>query len=99
MRPVLLIILIVFLSACESELCRDSVSPVQVDLEVERLEEELFKSQSAKEVEDFLEAHEDFATFFLDADQYPSLEVLASQIYTLLQNPSIDTLYQEADCF
>lgn len=96
MRPVLLIILVVFLSACGSESCRDSVAPVMIDLEVERLEEELFKAKSADDVELFLTNHKDFAQFFLHSDQYPSNAILAKSIFDLIQNPSIDTLYQES---
>lgn len=96
MRPVLLIILIVFLSACGSEACRDSIEPVKVDLKVERLEEELFEATSSKEVELFLGNYPDFAQFFLHSDQYPADSILAKSIFNLIQNPSIDTLFQES---
>jgi hypothetical protein len=96
MRPVLLIILFVFLVACKDESCRDSVEPIPVQLEAERLEVELFDSKSAKDVESFLSNHEDFAQFFLHSDQYPHDSILSASIFKLIQNPSIDTLYQEA---
>ncbi|MEO9868999.1 gliding motility lipoprotein GldB [Ekhidna sp.] len=96
MRVVLLIICVVFLSSCNTESCRDSVEPLDVMLEVERLEQELFKSSSADEVEKFLEYHVDFAQFFLHSDQYPSNDILAKSIFDLIQNPSIDTLYEES---
>ena len=96
MRAVILILLVVFLSACGNETCRESVVPVMVKLEVERLETELFAAKSQKEVEGFLSNHSDFAQFFLHSDQYPTDSILAQKIFTLIQNPAIDTLYQEA---
>ncbi len=96
MRAVHLMICIVFLSACVNEPCRDSVAPESVVLEVQRLEQELFDSKSSKEVEAFLDSHPDFAKFFLHADQYPTNSILADRMFGLIQNPSIDTLYQES---
>ncbi|MFK7954351.1 MAG: gliding motility lipoprotein GldB [Ekhidna sp.] len=96
MRAVILILLVLFLSACGRETCRESVEPLKVVLEVERLENELFAAKSQTDVEDFLSNHPDFAQFFLHSDQYPADSVLAQKIFTLIKNPAIDTLYQEA---
>lgn len=96
MRAVLLMICVVFFASCSQESCRESVDPVNIVLEVDRLEQDLFKSQSAKEVEDFLIKYPDFAQFFLHSDQYPADSILANRMYTLIQNPSIDTLFQES---
>lgn len=97
MRPVLLIILFVFLGSCNEDPCRDSIDPIPVQLEVERLEVELFESKSAKDVESFLSQHKDFSQFFLHSDQYPHDSILSASIFKLIQTPSIDTLYQEAN--
>ncbi|GAB4241018.1 MAG: hypothetical protein Tsb0034_17790 [Ekhidna sp.] len=56
----------------------------------------MFSSTNEVEVADILEKHPDYANFFLHANQYPSNDILASRIYNLIQNPSIDTLYQES---
>ncbi|MEP1034233.1 gliding motility lipoprotein GldB [Ekhidna sp.] len=96
MRVVHLMICVVFLAACTNEPCRDSVAPETVILEVDRLEQELFKCKSAKEVETLLSSHADFAKFFLHSDQYPADSILANRMFGLIQNPSIDTLYQES---
>ncbi|WP_420317123.1 gliding motility lipoprotein GldB [Ekhidna sp.] len=96
MRAVLLMICIVFLSSCANQQCRDSVEPESVVLRVDRLEQELFQSESAAEVEEFLKSHPDFARFFLHSDQYPQDSILANRMFGLIQNPSIDTLYQES---
>ena len=96
MRLVLLMICFVFFASCESQTCRESVKPEVVNLQVERLEEELFESNSPQEIKKFLGRHPDFAKFFLHADQYPSDSILANRMFGLVQNPSIDTLYNEA---
>ncbi|MEP5610666.1 MAG: gliding motility lipoprotein GldB [Cyclobacteriaceae bacterium] len=96
MRGVLLMIVLVLLSACSRETCRDAVDPIDIELDVERLEEKLFQSKTAKDVESFLGANREFSNYFLDADQYPSDSILASRIFNLISNPSIDTLYQES---
>lgn len=96
MRAVHLMICLVFLASCVNEQCRDSVEPEIVILEVDRLEQELFSSQSVKDVEALLENYPDFAKFFLHSDQYPADSILANRMFRLIQNPSIDTLYQES---
>jgi hypothetical protein len=96
MRGVLLMIVLVLFVACSRETCRDSVEPIPLELEVERLEQELFQSKSAKDVESFLVNNREFSDYFLDAKQYPSDSVLADKIFNLITNPSIDTLFDES---
>lgn len=96
MRAVHLMICIVLLASCTRQTCRESVEPETVVLRVERLEQELFQSQSTKEVEKFLRNNPDFAQLFLHSDQYPADSILAKRMFGLIQNPSIDTLYQES---
>lgn len=89
-------IVLVFLASCGQQSCRDTVDPESVELEVERLEELLFRSDSYQDVEQILKKDKDFATLFLDADQYPSDSILAKKIFSLISNPAIDTLYEES---
>lgn len=89
-------IVLLFLASCNNESCRESVQPVAVELEVERLEELLFRSNSYTDVEELLRTDPDFANLFLDADQYPSDSILAKKMFNLISNPAIDTLYQES---
>lgn len=96
MLRVLSIMMILLVVGCQNQNCRDSVEPGSITLEVARLERGLFDSKSQSEVEVFLENNPVFAKLFLDADEYPSNAVLANKLFTLIQNPSIDTLYNEA---
>ncbi|MEM0939621.1 MAG: gliding motility lipoprotein GldB [Bacteroidota bacterium] len=96
MLRVPLIISSVLIISCSGKNCRESVDPIPVQIEVQRIDQKLFHTQSTQEVENLLDNHADFAKLFLDADQYPSNIILADQLFDLLQNPSIDTLYQES---
>ena len=96
MPRVLFIGLLLFVLSCNDEICRDSVTPKSIELEVQRIDSELFQSSSVQEIENVLNRHDSFARLFLDADEYPSREILADRMFQLLQNPSIDTLYNES---
>lgn len=87
---------VVFLVSCTRQTCRDSVEPEAIVLKVERLEQELFQSESSRDVEGFLKNNPDFAQLFLHSDQYPADSILANRMFSLIRNPSIDTLYQES---
>lgn len=74
---------------------RPDVSHVPVEVKIIRLEQELFESQSRGEVKAFLQENKLFAQKFLDADQYPADSILVDQLYALVNNQSLDTVYQE----
>ena len=96
MLRVLIVLAILFVSGCSDQKCRNTVDPISVELEVQRIDQQLFQSNSADDIEQLLNDNEKFAHLFLDADEYPSHKILAEQIFTLFQNLSIDTLYQES---
>lgn len=96
MARVLIAVFVLFMSSCDEQECRDAVVPVPVELEVHRIDQQLFQCKSASEVETLLKKQPKFAQLFLDADEYPSNQILADRIFQLIQNPSIDTLYQES---
>ncbi len=98
MRGVFITIPFLLLIGCGFSNCpKDGdikAQPVQIS--VERLEGELFDKQNAEQIAGFLNDHRSFSDIFLDARQYPSDSILANRIYKLIDNPSIDTLYDEA---
>jgi len=96
MRGVLLIISLVLSVGCTNDQCRESIAPKPVALELIRLDEKIVAAQSVKEMTELLERYPSFANYFLHADQYPSDSVLANQLFQLIQNKSIDTLYEES---
>jgi len=70
-----------------------------VIVEVERLEESLFKLKSVSEIENFITSHPVVADEFLGRQQYPSDSILAFELFKRIKNPYVDTLYQETEAY
>ncbi len=98
MRTVFIMIWVLLSTGCKKEPCRQTglIEQTKVEIEVTRLEDELFQAESAEEIEDILDRQKDYTRYFLDGDQYPSTQVLAEKVYELTKDPFIDTLYNEA---
>lgn len=96
MRSAFLIISLLFLFACNSSDCRSGLPENYVHLPVERLEDEFYYADSPQELEQILRQNTRFAELFLDAREYPSDSVLANQIFKIMKNAAIDTLFREA---
>ncbi len=98
MRRVLIIIsgLLVFAS-CQQKTCRE-VPPIgdEVDIQITRLEQQLFDLPDEASVVSFLETNELVSVNFLHSDQYPSKDILARRIHGLVNDPYMDTLYSES---
>lgn len=99
MRVVIIMIFGLLLIGCGDGDCeyQDDIATQPVDIQIERLEEKLFAAQSEKDVIAFLQTNPNLANIFLDAREYPSDTILADKIFTLIKNPGMDTLYQEAE--
>ncbi len=99
MRAVIIVIPFLLFVACSTEqLCvtKDEIPVTNIEIKVERLEEELFSKKTPDDIGLFLKEHRIFSRVFLNSDQYPSDSILVSKLNRLLENPSLDTLYQEA---
>jgi hypothetical protein len=98
MRGVFIMIPFLLLFSCTFSDCPKSgdIDTVPVTIQIERLEGALFETESPAEVGAFLDDYRSFADIFLDARQYPSDTILANRISILLENPSLDTLYNES---
>ena len=99
MRIVCLIFVFLFINGCSENPCRyhPNEAPPTVEIEVKRLEKELFKSQEISEIEIFFQNHKDMAVTMFHLNEYPNEKILAERIFGLVQNEFIDTLYAEAD--
>lgn len=97
MRTVIITIPFLLFFACGPE-CKNenAIASTPVSIEVERLEAAFFSQDSPEGIENLLEEYREFSRLFLDSDQYPTDSILAAKIFRLIQNPSIDTLYNEA---
>jgi len=86
-----------FLFSCSSSSCDDApdVSDINVDVSIERLDQELFEADNKEEIGAFLDRHPLVTERFMNASQYPHDSILVDQIYDVINNPAIDTLYQQ----
>jgi len=94
----ILLLPVVFLfDSCSSDKCdpAPNVSDISMDIQIERLDQQLFSLKSKSEIKDFLDSHEGLKQGFFQVDQYPHDSVLVNSIYRIINDPHIDTLYQE----
>lgn len=90
------IVLSFFLFSCNNDQCGGpDISDIHVDLEIERLDKVLFSLESKEDIRQFLADHPVFARNFIHIDQYPEDSIVVNEIYRLIHDPHIDTLYQE----
>ncbi|WP_162555926.1 gliding motility lipoprotein GldB [Reichenbachiella versicolor] len=84
--------------SCGSDSCEvnDKYQSIPIDIPVERLEEQTRNFKTVDDVLLFLNRNRTMADFFLDAKQYPNDQILAKRMLPLFQEPSIDTLTNEA---
>jgi gliding motility-associated lipoprotein GldB len=90
------------LSSCSDKLAECLEAPevaITVDVEIERLEDQLFAAESAEEVLDLINAHPTMKEEFLGAERYPSDTLMANQLFRIINNPYTDTLLMEAKAY
>ncbi len=101
MRRVSLTVLVFYTSiSCSSneQHCSPSpdISKIEVHLEIDRLELELFQQRSPENVLSFLHKYPTFTNQFIDSYEYPSDTILANRTFQMITNKYItDTLYKE----
>ena len=87
------------LCACESspETCTDPIdlSEIQVDVKIVRLEQEIFKLKNKAEIKAFLDKYPDFTEKFMLKSRLPHDSIPVDQIYTMLNEPHQDTIYED----
>lgn len=88
--------LLTLLNSCgtEEEKIPD-VSAISVELEITRLEDELFAIKSVEDGEAFLKKHPQLAQEYFFVGNYPEPKVLAKTLYDFVQVKENDTLYQD----
>jgi len=93
----LIFIASISLFSCTENLCREQpdISAVQVELKIQRLDQELFVCESKAEIQAFLNKNRDFAQDILNVSQYPHDSILVAELFRLTQDPYLDTLYND----
>jgi len=87
-----------FVCACNSNnecIEAPDVSDIAVDVKVERLEQELYSAKTEEEIHNFLRQHPVVAERFLMKGNHASDPTLTRWLYDMINNPYIDTLYQD----
>lgn len=90
------VLLVSTLYACSSE-CDNNPDVSDIDIEVQfiRLEQKMFNLKSNDEIVSFLNKNSWFSEKYLKRSSYPHDSILINNIYKLINNEYIDTLYQE----
>lgn len=95
----LLILLPLGLFSCDTStdgIERPNVDNVPLEVEIIRLEQQLFSNTSKNEIRAFLQENKSFAQNFLQIDEYPHDSLLVNQLHSLVSNTSLDTVYRES---
>ena len=67
-----------------------------ITINIERLEDQLFASETPADVLKLLKDNPEMTKEFLGSDQYPSDSILARELFRVIKNPYTDTLRMEA---
>jgi len=92
-----LLLLLAFLSSCQPDYCSNdvSVSDISVDVEIIRLEDELFSAQSPSAIRELLQPHAQYRQQYANLSGTPKDSLFYQEYFRITQDPNIDTLYQQ----
>lgn len=71
------------------------ISDISIELKVKRIDKQLFEAKTVEELAEVIDQNPVFAETFLSRSQYPHDSILVERFFRLLQDKSIDTLWQE----
>lgn len=93
----LFFLLALIFSGCKNENCSDEqdISGIDLTIQVESLENELFRITDTSQLNLFLEKHPLISREFFSELSYPSKEIMLDEVYKRIKNPYTDTLYQQ----
>lgn len=95
-----LLVLLFLNSSCtpEDDPCQNpeiDLSGIEVETKITRLEPELFSLKDKDQVRSFLQKYPLFADRYMQLKRFPNDSIPVDQIYTMLQEPAMDTLYDD----
>lgn len=68
---------------------------IELSVDIIRTDSSLFACQSPEDIRQWLDKHNTFAERYLMRSKWPNDSLLVNELYKLLTEPHIDTLYQE----
>ncbi len=96
MFRILILLLIPILISCgKTSGDQPDVSKIKVNIKIKRLEQELFAIKDKNELQDFLQENPGLSEHFFQRAQYPHDSVLVNSLFQLINDPHIDTLYND----
>nr|MDQ3395877.1 gliding motility lipoprotein GldB [Bacteroidota bacterium] len=98
MQKIIIITLFLGLFACNKKIeCESApnVSNFPVDIDIKRLEQEMFEITDINSAINFIKLHKGVSENFLQLSDYPTDTILAKQIMKLINDPDIKKLYEE----
>ena len=93
----LFFLLVLVLSGCGKKSCSDEqdISGIEISLEIESLENELFQVTDTAQLNLFLKKHPIVSREFFLELSYPSKSVMLDEVFKLIKSPYTDTIYQQ----
>jgi gliding motility-associated lipoprotein GldB len=73
------------------------VSNIQIDVKIDRLEQEMMQLKSKEAIKVFLNKNPGLKHNFLKNQEFPHDSLLVNEIYKLIKNPGIQKLYKETE--
>jgi gliding motility-associated lipoprotein GldB len=99
MRKLLLIAFsgMLFFSCKEQIDCEQQpdVSSLDINVDIQRLDHQLFSLKSKEDIQSFLNKNPVFADYFVFKKDYEHDSILINQLHKLINDPYMDTLYNE----
>lgn len=74
---------------------RPDLSDISIDIKLKRIEQELFSIKDKENLKIFLQENPILSKEFFQIDQYPHDSILINSLFELINDPHIDTLYDE----
>lgn len=74
---------------------RPDLSDISIDIKLKRIEQEMFSIKDKENLKIFLEENPILSREFFQIDQYPHDSILINSLFELINDPHIDTLYDE----
>lgn len=84
-------------SSCANKNCGEDIdiSGVEVNVTIDRVENEFFNLKTKEAVLEYLDNHKVLAEVFYQRSQYPHDSIVVNSLLALAQNPGLDTVYKE----
>ena len=89
------ILLIQLLSSCSDSNEIPNVADIELSLQIERWDQQIFELQSKEEISNFLESNPVYSHQFLQMDQYPHDSLAVNYLNAFINNPGSSVLEQE----